>query len=88
MARKPTNKKPARKGRVAAASLSAGSAARIGAGVITSNAIEQAMHLATMDALANGITDPKEILKLKLEARERVKAEARKAAEDAAASDG
>lgn len=41
------------------------------------NAIEAAMHRATEDAMANGISDPDEILALKLAARERVKAEAR-----------
>jgi hypothetical protein len=42
------------------------------------------MNQATLDALAEGIVDPDEILKLKLAARERVKAEARAAAEAAA----
>lgn len=39
--------------------------------------IEAAMQQAVVDANAKGINDPKVILKLKLEARERVKKEAR-----------
>jgi hypothetical protein len=65
--------KAKQEGTVVEASMSAGQSGAIGGG-ITANAIEQAMHLATMNALADGITDPAEILKLKLEARERVKA--------------
>lgn len=60
------------KGKIAAASMSAGSSAKIGAG-LSGKAIEEAMAAATMEALADGITDSDEILKLKLAARERVK---------------
>lgn len=65
--------KPA--GKIAAASLSAGSSARLGPGFLSGKAIENAMGQAAVDALANGITDADEILKLKLAAREQVKKE-------------
>jgi hypothetical protein len=74
-------------GKVVAASMSAGSTATIGSG-LGSSAIEDAMSQATLDALANGITDPDKILKLKMAARERVKREhaeaVKKAAKDSA----
>lgn len=70
---------PESKGKIAAASMAAGAGGRIGTG-LSGKAIEAAMNQATLDALAKGIVDPDEILKLKLAARERVKAEARKAA--------
>lgn len=71
------------KDRVAAATMSAGAAGKVGGG-LSGKAIEQAMGEATVKALAEGITDPAEILKLKLAARERVKAEHRSAVEKAA----
>lgn len=74
---------PKTKGKIVAASMAGGAGARIGAG-LSGKAIEDAMNQATLDALAEGIVDPDEILKLKLAARERVKAEARAAAEAAA----
>jgi len=66
------------KGKVVAASMAAGSSARIGAG-LSGKAIEEAMNQATLDALEKGIVDPDEILKLKLAAREKVKADHRAA---------
>jgi hypothetical protein len=74
---------PKSKGKIVAASMAGGARGGIGAG-ISGKAIEDAMNQATLDALAEGIVDPDEILKLKLAARERVKAEARAAAEAAA----
>lgn len=71
--------KSAAKPKIAAAAMTSGATGAIGAG-ITGSAIEKAMHDATMEALASGVTDPVEILRLKLAARERVKAEARVAA--------
>lgn len=44
-------------------------------GRVRANLIEAAMHQATEDAMRDGISDPDEILSLKLAARERVKAE-------------
>lgn len=66
------------KGKIAAASMSAGSGASLGSG-LTGKAIEDAMSQATLDALADGVTDPAEILKLKLAARDRLVEEHRKA---------
>lgn len=77
----PKTAKP--KGKVVAASMAAGGSGGIGH-ALGSKAIEQAMSEANLKALADGVTDPAEILKLKLAARERVKAEARKAAESSA----
>lgn len=76
------------KGKIAAASLAAGSSASFGPGALSGKVIEAAMGQAAVDALANGITDNDEILKLKLAARERVKQEhsaaVKKAEEEAA----
>lgn len=63
---------------IAAASMAGGSSGAIGGG-ISGKAIEQAMADATMKALESGITDPAKILELKLAAREKVKADHRKA---------
>jgi hypothetical protein len=67
---------PKSKGKIAAASMAAGAGGSIGAG-LSGKAIEAAMNQATLDALAKGITDSDEILKLKLAAREKVKADHR-----------
>jgi len=66
------------KGKIAAASMSAGSGGSMGPG-LSGKAIEEAMSAATLKALADGVTDPDEILKLKLAAREKVKADHRAA---------
>lgn len=85
MAKAATRKPAARKakpaaGRVVEAALSAGAGGRIGGPVpLDPRAIEQAMADATAKALKSGVTDAGEILKLKLAARERVKADHRKA---------
>lgn len=50
-------------------------------GGLTGKMIEAAMVKATEDCAAAGITDPAEVLKHKLAARERVKAEVRAKAE-------
>ena len=71
------------KGTVVAASMSGGAGGSIGVG-LSSKAIEQAMSEAALKALADGVTDNDEIKKLKLAAREKVKADYRKAAEEAA----
>lgn len=63
---------------IAAASMAGGSSGGV-AGGISGKAIEQAMADATLAALAKGITDPDKILELKLAAREKVKADHRKA---------
>lgn len=73
---KPATKQP--KGKVVAAAMAAGGGGTIGR--MDPRAIEAAMGEATEKALAKGITDPAEIIKLKLAAREKVKAE-HKAAE-------
>lgn len=62
--------------KVVAAAMSAGGAGSVGAS-LSSKAIEQAMSEAVLKAMADGITDPQKILKLKLAARERVKRDAR-----------
>lgn len=82
MARAATKKAAAKKvpaGKVVEATMSAGGGGRIGGLMLDPRAIEQAMGAAVTKALAKGITDPDEILKLKLAAREGVKAEFRKA---------
>lgn len=69
-----------KKGKIVAASMSAGSGSKLGAGpTLSGKAIEEAMSAATLKALADGVTDPDEILKLKLAAREKVKADHRAA---------
>jgi hypothetical protein len=68
------------KGRIAAASMSAGATGAIGSSMSAAD-IERAMSRAVLDAHAEGVTDDAEILKLKLAARERVKAEHRAAME-------
>lgn len=73
-------------GKIVAASMSAGSAGAIGS-ALTGKAIEDAMSQATLDALADGVTDSAKILKLKLAARDRLVEEHRKA-ETKAASRG
>lgn len=83
MAKKPSTamKAPAKpKGKVVAASLTAGGANHLGSPLqLDSRAIERAMGEAHEQALADGVTDDQEILKLKLAARDRVKAEFKKA---------
>lgn len=70
-------------GQVVEASMAGGSGGGM-AGGLSGKAIEQAMADATMKALESGVTDPAEILKLKLAAREQVKAAHRAAVEKAA----
>lgn len=67
----PKNAKP--KGKVVAASLSAGGGGAFGGGLLNGS-VERAMGDATREALRNGITDPDKQLKVRLAARERVKA--------------
>lgn len=69
---------PKNKGKVVEASMSTAGGGKLGGG-LSGKAIEEAMNQAVVDALAEGIVDPKEILKLKLAAREKVKADHRAA---------
>lgn len=80
MARKAATAKPI----IAAAAMAGGAGSSIGGRGLSGKAIEEAMNQATLDALAKGIVDPDKILKLKLAAREKVKADHRKAAARAA----
>lgn len=73
----------AKKPKIVAATMAAGGAGGVGR-ALSSKAIEDAMSAATLKAMESGITDPEKILKLKLAARQKVKAEHR-AAEAAAA---
>ena len=62
------------KGKVVAAAMSAGGGGGIAGSEASAKKIEAAMSEAILKALADGITDPDEILKLKLAAREKIKA--------------
>lgn len=76
MAKATTKKAP--KGKVVEAAMSAGATG--GQGMrLDPKAIEDAMGQAVLDALADGVTDNDEILKRKMEARDKVKAEFRAA---------
>lgn len=71
-------------GKVVEASLSAGAGGGVGGPALTGRQIEDAMNAAVAKAYKNGVTDPDKILKLKLAARESVKADFRKAQAKAA----
>lgn len=74
---------PKQKGKIAAAAMSTSGGGKLGPG-LSGKAIEEAMSAATLKALADGVTDSAEILKLKLAARDKVKADHRAAVERAA----
>jgi hypothetical protein len=65
---------PKQKGIIAAAAMSTSAGGKLGPG-LSGKSIEEAMNEATLQALKDGITDPAKILKLKLAAREKVKAD-------------
>jgi hypothetical protein len=73
----------AKKPKIAAAAMSAGSSAGIGP-TLTGKMIEDAMGKAHLDALAKGVVDDAKILKLKLAARDNLVAEHRAAEAKAA----
>lgn len=77
--------KAKQEGTIVEAAMAAGSGSHIGNGpVLRGRDIEEAMSVATLKALKGGITDPDEILKLKMAAREKVKDDHRKATAAAA----
>lgn len=89
MAKRAQKAKPQQEGTVVEAAMSAGSAARLAEG-LSGKAIEQAMNKAVSDAYAKGIVDPDKVLKLKLDAREKLRkdfaAEQKKRAKEARAA--
>lgn len=77
--------KAKQKGTIVEAAMAAGSGSHVGGGpALRGRDIEEAMSAATLKALKDGVTDPDKILKLKLAAREKVKADHRAAVAAAA----